>query len=180
MKLALLLVPFFNVVYVVLAIVMIGLILMQRGAGAQAGSSFGAGASGTVFGAQGSANFLSRSTAVCAALFFIISFGMGVYLSHSNKIKATGAEPASIMDKVNLPAEKPQVKAGEVPLAAVPVGNAPPATTPVVTAPVPAVTSPAVATPVPVPVAETPAAATTPTPASTSTPTETPAPAPNQ
>jgi preprotein translocase subunit SecG len=172
MKLALLLVPFFNVVYVVLAIIMIGLILMQRGAGAQAGSSFGAGASGTVFGAQGSANFLSRSTAVCAALFFIISFGMGVYLSHSNKIKATGAEPTSIMDKVTLPAEKLQVKAGEVPLAAMPVAGA----TPVVTAPaaVPVVTAPAVVTPVTVPAAEAPA--TVPAPA----PTGTPVPAPNQ
>ena len=51
MKWAELLVPFFNVIYVIVAIVMIGLILMQKGAGAQAGSSFGAGASGTVFGA---------------------------------------------------------------------------------------------------------------------------------
>jgi preprotein translocase subunit SecG len=80
-----LLVPLANVLYVVIAIIMVALILMQRGSGAQAGASLGAGASGTVFGAQGSANFLSRATAVCATLFFIISFGMGVYISHGGR-----------------------------------------------------------------------------------------------
>ena len=53
---------FLNIIYVLLAIGMIALILMQRGAGAQAGSGFGGGASGTVFGSRGSANFLSKST----------------------------------------------------------------------------------------------------------------------
>jgi preprotein translocase subunit SecG len=103
MKWAELLVPFFNVVYVVIAIVMIALILMQRGAGAQAGSSFGAGASGTVFGAQGSANFLSRSTAVCASLFFIISIGMGIYIAHGGRAKAANS---SLMGEYADPAAK--------------------------------------------------------------------------
>jgi preprotein translocase subunit SecG len=107
-----LLVPFFNVLYVVIAIVMTGLILMQRGAGAQAGSSFGAGASGTVFGAQGSANFLSRSTAVCALLFFAISFGMGVYISHGG---STQLAPTGLMDDVATPT--PTAPAGELPAA---------------------------------------------------------------
>jgi preprotein translocase subunit SecG len=70
----------FSVFYILIAASMIVLILMQRGAGADAGSGFGAGASATVFGARGSANFLSRSTAVLAALFFALSLGMGVYL----------------------------------------------------------------------------------------------------
>jgi len=74
---------FFNVVYVLVALAMIILILLQRGAGAQAGSGFGSGASATVFGARGSANFLSRSTAVLAGLFFLLSLGMGMYLGHS-------------------------------------------------------------------------------------------------
>jgi len=67
-----------NVFYVLIAVAMIVLILLQRGAGAAAGSGFGGGASATVFGARGSANFLSRSTAVLAALFFLLSLGMGI------------------------------------------------------------------------------------------------------
>ena len=53
------------------ALVMIGLVLIQHGKGADMGASFGSGASGSLFGATGSANFLSRSTAVCAAVFFV-------------------------------------------------------------------------------------------------------------
>ena len=65
-----------QVFYVLIAAAMIALILMQRGAGADAGSGFGGGASATVFGARGSSNFLSRSTAVLAGLFFLLSLGM--------------------------------------------------------------------------------------------------------
>jgi preprotein translocase subunit SecG len=72
----------FSVFYVLIAAAMIVLILMQRGDGANAGASFGGGASGTVFGARGSASFLTRTTAVLAGLFFILSLGMGIYLSH--------------------------------------------------------------------------------------------------
>jgi preprotein translocase subunit SecG len=78
----------FSVFYILIAAAMIVLILMQRGAGADAGSGFGAGASATVFGARGSANFLSRSTAVLAALFFALSLGMGIYLkAHGGQIQ---------------------------------------------------------------------------------------------
>ena len=70
-----------TVVYVLIAIAMIVLILMQRGAGAQAGSGFGAGASATVFGASGSANFLSKSTKWLAVVFFAMSLGMAWYAS---------------------------------------------------------------------------------------------------
>jgi len=58
------------VVQIVSALAMIGLVLVQHGKGADMGASFGSGASGSLFGATGSANFLSRSTAVCAAIFF--------------------------------------------------------------------------------------------------------------
>lgn len=58
---------------VILAAFIIGLILLQRGKGAEAGAAFGAGASGTVFGASGSANFLSRTTAILATLFILNS-----------------------------------------------------------------------------------------------------------
>jgi preprotein translocase subunit SecG len=57
-------------VQIVSALAMIGLVLVQHGKGADMGASFGSGASGSLFGATGSANFLSRSTAVCATIFF--------------------------------------------------------------------------------------------------------------
>jgi preprotein translocase subunit SecG len=60
-------------VHVGIALLIIGLVLLQRGKGADAGTGFGAGASGTVFGARGSATFFSRSTAVLAAMFFVTS-----------------------------------------------------------------------------------------------------------
>jgi preprotein translocase subunit SecG len=56
------------------AIAMIGLILVQHGKGADMGAAFGSGGSGSLFGASGSANFLSRTTAVCATVFFILDF----------------------------------------------------------------------------------------------------------
>lgn len=59
------------VIQVLVAIALIGLVLIQHGKGADAGAAFGSGASGTVFGAKGSANFLSRSTAILALLFFV-------------------------------------------------------------------------------------------------------------
>ncbi len=65
-----------SVTYVLVAITMIVLILMQRGSGAAAGSGFGGGASATVFGARGSANFLSTATKWLAVLFFAMSLGM--------------------------------------------------------------------------------------------------------
>jgi preprotein translocase subunit SecG len=77
--------------YVVVALAMIGLILLQRGQGAQAGSGFGGGASATVFGARGSANFLSSSTKWLAVAFFALNIGMGVYISHNSK--KTSAPP---------------------------------------------------------------------------------------
>ena len=65
-----------SVIYVLVAIAMIVLILMQRGSGAAAGSGFGGGASATVFGARGSANFLSTATKWLAAVFMIMSLAM--------------------------------------------------------------------------------------------------------
>lgn len=73
----------FSVLYILVAAAMIVLILMQRGAGADAGSGFGGGASATVFGARGSSSFMTRATAVLAALFFVLSLGMGIYLGRS-------------------------------------------------------------------------------------------------
>jgi preprotein translocase subunit SecG len=66
--------------HVVAALAMIGLVLLQHGKGADMGAAFGSGASGSLFGATGSANFLSRTTAVLAAVFFLTSLGL-TYLS---------------------------------------------------------------------------------------------------
>jgi preprotein translocase subunit SecG len=69
---------FLNIIQVLVTIAMIGFILVQRGPGATAGSAFGSGASGTVFGAKGSSSFLSKSTAVLATLFFIITMAISI------------------------------------------------------------------------------------------------------
>ena len=61
------------VVHVITAVVLVGLVLMQHGKGADMGVSFGSGSAGSLFGSSGSANFLSRSTAVAATVFFITS-----------------------------------------------------------------------------------------------------------
>ncbi|WP_341503368.1 preprotein translocase subunit SecG [Gallaecimonas sp. GXIMD4217] len=65
------------VVYLLVALALIGLVLIQQGKGADMGASFGAGASNTVFGASGSGNFLSRSTAIAAVAFFTLSLVLG-------------------------------------------------------------------------------------------------------
>jgi preprotein translocase subunit SecG len=70
-----------NIFHVLIAIALIGFVLIQRGQGATAGAAFGSGASGTVFGARGAGNFLSRSTWVLAALFCAISLTMAVLVS---------------------------------------------------------------------------------------------------
>ncbi len=64
--------------HVLVGLAVIGLVLIQHGKGADAGAAFGSGSSGTVFGAQGSASFLSRTTAVLAAVFFSTSLGLAI------------------------------------------------------------------------------------------------------
>jgi len=76
------------------ALAMIGLVLLQHGKGADMGASFGSGASGSLFGATGSANFLSRSTAVCAAVFFICT----LYLAYSANERPR-ASTGSVLDR---------------------------------------------------------------------------------
>lgn len=72
------------VVFLIVAIGLVGLVMLQQGKGADMGASFGAGASGTLFGSSGSGNFMTRMTAVLATLFFIISLVLGNI--NSNKI----------------------------------------------------------------------------------------------
>lgn len=70
---------FVLVVHIILAVLMIALILVQHGKGADAGASFGGGGAATVFGASGSGNFLTRLTAILTALFFITSLTLAVF-----------------------------------------------------------------------------------------------------
>ena len=75
------------IIYLVVSIALIAFILLQQGKGADAGASFGGGASGTVFGSAGAGNFLSRTTAVLAIIFFVISIVIGNINSHKNNAK---------------------------------------------------------------------------------------------
>ena len=80
--------------HVLIAIIIVVLVLLQKGKGADMGSAFGAGASGTLFGAKGSANFLSRTTAVLATIFFITSLTLA-YLNKGTTISE------SVLDEVD-------------------------------------------------------------------------------
>ena len=81
------------VVHLFLAIGVVTLVLLQHGKGADAGAAFGSGASATVFGARGSASFLSRATGILAALFFVTSMALAYYATQT-------ARPAALMDRV--------------------------------------------------------------------------------
>ncbi len=81
------------VIQILAGIAIVGLVLLQQGKGADMGASFGGGSSGSLFGATGSANFLSRSTAVCAAVFFACTLALA-FFAHSVK----PGETESILD----------------------------------------------------------------------------------
>jgi preprotein translocase subunit SecG len=114
---------FVLVVHVLVALAIIGLVLLQHGKGADVGAAFGSGASGSLFGATGSANFMSRSTAVLAALFFATSLGLA-YIATSNPRGAGGG----LMDSVPVPTEAPP--AGKAPAPAEPARTEKPAGAP--------------------------------------------------
>jgi len=78
------------------ALAMIGLVLVQHGKGADMGASFGSGASGSLFGATGSANFLSRSTAVAATVFFASTLALAYFGNHRG---GAAAEQPSLLDQ---------------------------------------------------------------------------------
>ena len=111
------------VIQILAALGMIGLVLVQHGKGADMGASFGSGASGSLFGATGSANFLSRSTAVCAAIFFACTLLLA-YLSNDRSRGPAG----SVLDRpaITAPASAP---ATQIPGAAGGL-SAPPAASP--------------------------------------------------
>ncbi len=100
------------VVHVLTALGIIGLVLLQHGKGADMGAAFGSGASGSLFGATGSANFLSRTTAALAVIFFLTSLGLAYVATHRPKAGGGG-----VMDTVK---EQPAVPAPSVPAPSAP------------------------------------------------------------
>ncbi len=84
------------IVHILVALGVVGLVLLQHGKGADMGAAFGSGSSGSLFGASGSANFMSRSTAVLATLFFITSLGLTYFSGqkHGVQIKPVVQQPA--------------------------------------------------------------------------------------
>lgn len=89
--------------HVLIALAIIGLVLLQHGKGADMGSGFGGGASGSLFGATGSANFLSRATAILATLFFVSSLGLA-YLA-ANKPRTGGGVLDAVKTQPAVPAD---------------------------------------------------------------------------
>jgi preprotein translocase subunit SecG len=106
-------------VHFLIAVALIGFILMQHGKGADMGAAFGSGASGSLFGAAGSANFLSRTTAILATVFFLSSLGL-TYLA-TNHEAARDLMQQGVAPKA--PPEPP--KASDLPQPAAPVSPAP-------------------------------------------------------
>jgi preprotein translocase subunit SecG len=115
-------------VQIISALAMIGLVLVQHGKGADMGASFGSGASGSLFGASGSANFLSRTTSVCATIFFICTLALAYFGTTGSA--ATRPEGTSVFERAG---------AASAPASAPPVSQIPTAPTPAASvAPVPA------------------------------------------
>lgn len=83
------------IVHVLVAVGVIGLVLMQHGKGADMGAAFGSGSSGSLFGATGSANFLSRTTAILATAFFLTSLGLAWFSSARQDADAIVAQPVA-------------------------------------------------------------------------------------
>ena len=116
------------VLQILTAIAMVGLILVQHGQGADMGASFGAGASGSLFGATGSANFLSRSTAAAATVFFVCTLALAYF---GNKPDSGGGVMGELAGKTlaparstaSVPASRPAARAASGGLAQIP-GNA--------------------------------------------------------
>ncbi len=102
------------VVHLVMAIALVGLVLIQQGKGAEAGASFGAGASATVFGAQGTGSFFGRITAILAAVFFATSLGLAYYAKQrAQGVDDLGLPSLEVQQAVEQSVVQPQ---GDIPV----------------------------------------------------------------
>ncbi len=110
------------VAHVAVAVAICGFVLLQHGKGADMGAAFGSGASGSLFGASGSANFLSRTTGILAAVFFATSLGLTWYAS--SRSTPGSAVQQGVMDQL------PPAKASDVPAAPTTAPAAPASSTP--------------------------------------------------
>ncbi|QJE01342.1 preprotein translocase subunit SecG [Massilia forsythiae] len=140
------------VVQVVSALAIIGLVLVQHGKGADMGAAFGSGASGSLFGASGSSNFLSKSTAVAAGVFFASTLALAYFGTNrphagvgggvmDRAVAPVSKVPATTVPATGVPAADPAASvpgATAAPAAAQDVPQAPAATAPAATAPAPA------------------------------------------
>ncbi len=111
-------------VHVLVAIVLVGFVLLQHGKGADMGAAFGSGSSGSLFGAAGSANFLSRTTAILATVFFLSSLGLtyfGSMRTGPKDIMKEGAVPTAPQPAVK---DTKESKPGDVPQGAAPASPA--------------------------------------------------------
>ncbi|WP_028241610.1 preprotein translocase subunit SecG [Stutzerimonas azotifigens] len=118
------------VVHLLVALGLVALVLIQQGKGADAGASFGSGASATVFGSQGSATFLSRVTAILATVFFVTSLGLAFYAKQqADQLSRAGLPDPAVLEAPARPAapavedvpaleeQAPAPSAGDVPQA---------------------------------------------------------------
>src|SRR3954469_21942239 len=107
------------VVQILTALGMIGLILIQHGKGADMGAAFGSGASGSLFGASGSANFLSRTTAVLAAVFFACTLALA-YFGNLRPTESSSVLERAAVSPATAPAPAASGAAGQIPATAAP------------------------------------------------------------
>ncbi|KQQ96744.1 preprotein translocase subunit SecG [Massilia sp. Leaf139] len=151
------------VVQVISALAIIALVLLQHGKGADMGAAFGSGASGSLFGASGSSNFLSKSTAVAAAIFFASTLSLA-YMSN-NRTPGAAAPSGGVMERMAAPGNGVPANAGaNVPATTTPA-DAPAPTAGVPAAPTADVPPAGPAETVPATVAPAPAAQSEPGPA---------------
>jgi len=154
-----------TIVQVFASFAIVGLVLLQRGKGADAGAGFGAGASGTVFGARGAATALSRATAIFAAIFMVNSLLL-TYVG----TRAVAAPPKSILDTIGDTTKANGLAPG--------AKSAAPPTTPSSTPVAPATDDSTTSTPAPAPTESPAPTSTAPAPAATPAPAAPPAPVP--
>ena len=95
-------------VHILVGLAVIGLVLLQHGKGADMGAAFGGGSSGSLFGATGSANFLSRSTALLATVFFLTSLALA-YQAGKRPTAANGSVMDSVKGELSVPATNDSV-----------------------------------------------------------------------
>nr|WP_086940467.1 preprotein translocase subunit SecG [Thaumasiovibrio occultus] len=103
------------VIYLLAALGVIGLVMMQQGKGADMGASFGAGASNTVFGASGSGNFMTRATTFLATIFFVISLILGNMTTHSQEEESGWSGLTQAQEEVAAPQASVDAQESAVP-----------------------------------------------------------------